>query len=108
MFGPIGPCAYDDHQFVRSCDGGSEAFLSASVTSQIMSYASIENCLTMCGPVDGHTQDLQCYTGDWSLTFKDLLVNFLKRTGIPCPQLFSQAQVHFGNVDVDLVDHEFY
>ena len=61
----------------------------------------------MCGPVDGHTQDLQHYTGDLSLTFKDLLVNFLKGTGIPCPQLFSQAQVHFGNIDVDLVDHDF-
>ena len=62
----------------------------------------------MCGPADGRTQDLQCYTGDSSLTFKDLLVNFLKGTGIPCPQLFSQAQVHFGNTDVDLVDHDFY
>ena len=45
--------------------------------------------------------------GDPSLTFKDLLVDFLKGTGIPCPGLFTQAQVYF-NVDVDLVDKEYY
>ena len=59
-------------------------------------------------PCGWSTQDLWHYTGDSSLTFKDLLVDFLKGTGIPCPQLFSQAQVHFGNIDVDLVDHNFY
>ena len=107
IYGPylINPCAYDGHQFVRLWD---EGFLSASVMLWIMSYASIESCLTMCGPVDGCTQDLQHYTGDSSLTFKDLLVKFLKGTNIPCPQLFSQAQVHFENIDVDLVDHNFY
>ena len=99
--------AYDSGQFVRSWDGGSEAFLSTSSTSRILSYTSIENHLIIRAPVDNRTYNLQGYMGDPSLTFKDLLVDFLKGTGIPCPSLFTQAQVHF-NVDVDLIDKEYY
>lgn len=45
---------------------------------------------------------------DLSLTFNDVLVDFLEETGIPSPDLFAQAQVYFNNVDVDLVDKECY
>ena len=57
--------------------------------------------------VDNYTYDLQGRMGDLSLTFKNLLVDFLEGMGIPCPSLFTQAQVHF-NVDMDLIDKEYY
>ena len=94
-------------QFVRSWDGGSEAFISTSSTSWMLSYTSIENHLNIRAPVNNHTYDLQGHMGDSSLTFKDLLVDFLKGMGIPCPGLFTQAQVYF-NMDVGLVDKEYY
>ena len=63
----------------------------ASLTSQIMDYTSIESHLFICAPADGCTQDLQAHMGYPLLNFKDLIINFLKGTGIPCPNLFSQA-----------------
>ena len=67
----------------------------------------MENHLVIRALADNYNYDLQGRMGDPSLTFKNLLVDFLKGTGIPCPGLFTQAQVHF-NVDMDLIDKEYY
>ena len=101
----LDPCAYDYGQFVRSGDRRSEVFLSTSSTS---CYASIENHFTVKAPVDNHTYHLQAHTGDLALTFKDLLIDFLKGTGISCPNLFTQAEVHFNDADMDLIYKESY
>lgn len=73
-----------------------------------MSYASIESGLFIRSPADVRTQELQTRTGDPTLMFKGLLVDFLKGTGVPCPDLFSHAQDHFNNVDLDLINKDFY
>ena len=73
-----------------------------------MSYASIESRLFIRGPADTRTQELQDRTGDPTLTFKGLFNDFLKGTGVPCPDLFTQAQVHFNNIDVDLINRGFF
>lgn len=82
---------------------GSEGFLSVSVASQITGFTSIESQLTIQSPAESHTQELQACTGIPTLTFADLSVYFLKGMGIPCPNLFLQAQHHFANFDMDLV-----
>ena len=51
----------------------------------------MESHVDIRAPVENYTYDLQGRTGDPSLTFKALLVDFLKGTGIPCPSLFMQA-----------------
>ena len=100
--------AYYSGQFVKSWDSGSEAFLSSSSTSQMLCYTSMESHVDIRAPVDNYTYDLWSSTGDPSLTFKALLVDFLKGTGIPCPGLFTHAWVYFNSVDVDMIDKEYY
>ena len=51
----------------------------------------MESHIDIRAPVENYTYDLRGRTGDPSLTFKALLVDFLKGTGIPCPGLFMQA-----------------
>ena len=68
----------------------------------------MESHVDIRAPVDNYTYDLWGHTGDPSLTFKALLVNFLKGVGIPCPGLFIQAWVHFNSIDVDMIDKEYY
>ena len=68
----------------------------------------MESHVDIRAPVENFTYDLQSCTGYPSLTFKALLVDFLKGMGIPCPGLFTQARVHFNSVDVDMIDKEYY
>ena len=100
--------AYHSGQFAKSWDSRSEAFLSSSATSQILCYTSMESHVDIRAPAENYIYDLRGRTGDPSLTFKALLVDFLKGTGIPCPGLFTQARVHFNSMDVDTIDKEYY
>lgn len=78
------------------------------MASWIIGITSIESQLTIQSPAESCTQELRAHTGIPTLTFMDLFVYFLKGTGIPCPNLFLQAQHHFANFDMDLVDHDFF
>jgi hypothetical protein len=70
-------------------------------TSHISSFVLLQDHLSFTELSITYQNQLQKALNDDSTTFTSLFIDFLKGTGIPCIQLFEDAQVHF-NTMVDL------
>lgn len=65
------------------------------------SYEAFEDHLVLSGPPDVYQQQLRRALADDTISFASLFADFLKGSGIPCPQLFEAAKAHFNEI-VDL------
>ncbi|KAJ7436551.1 hypothetical protein FB451DRAFT_1417408 [Mycena latifolia] len=85
-------------RFIRSLEGGSDKFLANVMTSVIGPLALISR-LTITATRD-LAVPIETAMGGESLA--DIITDYLMGSGIPCPQLFEEAQQHFPSV-VDLL-----
>lgn len=85
-------------QVAKSWPGGSEKFLSLIWTSHISSYLKLKPHLRIRVPPASTPRPL---VANEEVNFQDLVTDFLQGAGIPCPQLFADAKVHFSHL-VDL------
>lgn len=91
-------------QVIKSWDGGSESLFSLLWTSHISSYANLKEHLFFVFPSVTLRNQLESalnILNDTGSDFASLLTDFLKGSGVPCPDLFDDAKVHFSNL-VDL------
>ncbi|KAK7439976.1 hypothetical protein VKT23_017229 [Stygiomarasmius scandens] len=80
---------------IRLCFiGGSSAFLSQLSLTHVADYGSVKDHLRVETPHNHVVQAISNALGS-PFVFKDFLEDFLRNTGIPCPELWRDAQSHF-------------
>ena len=92
----------------KSWPGGPEAFLSTIWASHISSYANLEGHLLIRDASAEKQSLLQAtLSSNEAVTFKSLLVDFLKGKGAPDPSIFVDGPNHFDRVvDLDGIDDD--
>ncbi|KAF8055701.1 hypothetical protein FPV67DRAFT_1434783, partial [Lyophyllum atratum] len=86
-------------EVLRCFEGGPEVFLSLCGMSQITGYQDLEACLSR------ELARLRAAVGDNSITYRSLVIDFLKGSGIPCPGLFDEIKSTFSRaVDLGRID----
>ncbi|CAA7258598.1 unnamed protein product [Cyclocybe aegerita] len=86
-------------------EGGSEALLNFAWSSQIKSFKDLEQHLRISHPFPSVALELQHALSRHGQSFEQLLHNFLKGSGVPCPALFESAKIHFSPiVDLSRID----
>jgi hypothetical protein len=87
-------------QIPRGFSGGSETFLSMRWTASIRGYESVGSYLLVTPPSLSFSEAMT-RAGRYNLTIIQRLENFLKGSGLPCPELFKAVQEGFSPV-IDL------
>ncbi|KAJ3503361.1 hypothetical protein NLJ89_g8472 [Agrocybe chaxingu] len=82
-------------------EGGSEALLNFAWSSQIKSFEDLEQHLRFSPLLPPVALELQNTLSRHDQSFEQLLQEFLKSSGVPCPTLFESAKIHFSPL-VDL------
>ncbi|KAJ7254011.1 hypothetical protein B0H12DRAFT_1017236, partial [Mycena haematopus] len=104
------PCSngFDFAHVLRSAPGGSSSFISRTWTSMILDFNSLKPYLDLHFISRSAMEDVGADATNpvLDILFPDMLYNFLKGTGIPCPSLFEEAKSRLSPLipldDIDL------
>ena len=66
--------------------------------SHISLFANLEHHLYFHLPFNSWTMVLQTVMANSDMNFSSLLKDFIRGSGIPCPQLFNDAKIHFNPI----------
>jgi hypothetical protein len=85
-------------QVPKGFEGGPEIFFSLAWTSHISSYGSLSSHLDIRRAPASSEADFAHAVGEPAVSFQEIFVEFLKGSGIPCPNLFADVREHFSTL----------
>ena len=72
-----------------------------------MSFSKLQPHLCIHSPLQSWTTELRSAIADQDASFSSLLTDFLEGSGVPCPQLFEDAKIHFDPiVDLETINND--